>query len=197
MWPYRNLSSFVLGFHGCDEAVGEQILETQNGRLSPSQNPYDWLGAGVYFWEESPERAFKFAQQAINDDRITQGKITRPFVLGAVIDLGFCCNLFDAQSLDDLAEAYQVLVATRKTAGTSMPENKGTDRGARFLDQAVIETMHEVREMCRLRPYDSIRAGFWEGGDLYPAARFASRNHIQIAVRNSDCIMGYFRPFRS
>src|SRR5688572_27761611 len=98
MWPYRNHSSFVLGFHGCDESVGEQVLATQNGKLSQSQNLYDWLGGGIYFWEGSPERAASFAEQAMHDERITQGKIKSPFVIGAIIDLGVCCNLLDSQA---------------------------------------------------------------------------------------------------
>ena len=117
MWPYRNLSSFVLGFHGCDATVGEQVLATQNGHLTHSQNSYDWLGNGVYFWEGSADRAASFAEQAVDDERVTQGKITTPFVLGAIIDLGVCCNLLDSQALDEVNEAFDFLVSTHRAAG--------------------------------------------------------------------------------
>ncbi len=36
-------SAFVLGFHGCDESVGEQVLAGREP-LAPSSNDYDWLG---------------------------------------------------------------------------------------------------------------------------------------------------------
>jgi hypothetical protein len=35
---------------------------------------------------------------------------------------------------------------------------------------------------------------FFEGTDLYDNAGFKSNNHIQIAVRNPNCIKGYFFP---
>jgi hypothetical protein len=41
-------SAFVLGFHGCDEAVGESVLAGRQN-LVPSTNPHDWLGHGIYF----------------------------------------------------------------------------------------------------------------------------------------------------
>ena len=53
----------MLGFHGLDEEIGKKVL---NGRLTlrHSQNSYDWLGHGIYFWESSPERAYQFAEQS-------------------------------------------------------------------------------------------------------------------------------------
>ena len=54
-------TSFVLGYHGCDEDIGERILGGRD-HVSVSRNAYDWLGAGAYFWENSSERAFSWAQ---------------------------------------------------------------------------------------------------------------------------------------
>ncbi len=39
----------VLAYHGCDAAVAERLLRGEPFRKS--ENDYDWLGAGVYFWE--------------------------------------------------------------------------------------------------------------------------------------------------
>jgi hypothetical protein len=74
-----------------------------------------------------------------------------------------------------------------------MPLNTGQELGARFLDKAVIETVHSMRKRRRLRPYDAVRSVFHEGSQVYPSAGFRDRNHIQIAVKNPDCIKGYFR----
>jgi hypothetical protein len=41
---------------------------------------------------------------------------------------------------------------------------------------------------------NSVRGVFFEGTDLYDNAGFKSNNHIQIAVRNPNCIKGYFIP---
>ncbi len=58
---YSSLPSFVLGFHGCDESVSKKII---NGGdiLKPSNNDYDWLGNGIYFWENDPYRALEYAK---------------------------------------------------------------------------------------------------------------------------------------
>jgi len=53
--------SLVVGYHGCDRAVGESVLLGEE-ELSPKENPWDWLGTGIYFWEGSPHRALAFAQ---------------------------------------------------------------------------------------------------------------------------------------
>ena len=50
--------------------------------LRPSENRWDWLGAGAYYWEGAPERAMDWAKKHCKD----------PAVLGAVIDLGHCMN---------------------------------------------------------------------------------------------------------
>jgi hypothetical protein len=41
---YQRLPSMVLGFHGCDEFVGEQVLSGKVPHLARSVNQYDWLG---------------------------------------------------------------------------------------------------------------------------------------------------------
>ena len=35
---------------------------------------------------------------------------------------------------------------------------------------------------------------FTEGAELYRASGFRAKNHIQLCVRNPNCIKGYFHP---
>ena len=196
MWDiYKHHSSFVLGFHGCTKEVGESILSGTTS-LKSSTNDYDWLGPGIYFWENSPERAFQFANEAVErDTRTTQGTIKEPFVLGAIINLGLCFNLLDSDAISELKLAYQFFNEAISSSGAKPPENKsGPDRRARFLDCAVIKAMQELREQEKLPAYDTIRGAFWEGGELYPGAGFSEKGHVQIAVTNPKSILGYFRP---
>jgi len=58
---YDVLPSFVLGFHGCDEALAERVFAGK-ATLQASQNDYGWLGHGIYFWENNPERAMDYAR---------------------------------------------------------------------------------------------------------------------------------------
>src|SRR5271155_2352654 len=60
----HRLSSFILGYHGCDRKVGERLLE--GAAFKPSDNDYDWLGPGIYFWEANPRRALEFATETAN-----------------------------------------------------------------------------------------------------------------------------------
>lgn len=194
---YQRRSGLVLGFHGCDQAVGEAVLCGKQTHLAPSTNDYDWLGGGVYFWENDPQRAMEFATEASKKPHLSKGHIDKPFVIGAVIDLGLCLDLLERAGLDELKEAYDFFHATYtpNRKHPVFPENKGKDRGARFLDAAVIETLHNLRTAVKELPYDSVRGAFWEGGELYPGAGFEKKSHIQIAVRNPQaCIKGYFRP---
>ena len=190
---YKKQPSFVLGFHGCDKTWGEKILAGK-AKLNSSANDYDWLGTGIYFWESNPTRALKFAQEAAKRPELTQGKIRKPFVLGAIIDLGICCNLHDQSALDELKAAYTSMKDMSEIAGTPMPQNKvGPDKLMRHLDCAVINYMHTLREVAELPPYDSVRAAFHEGGDLYPESGFTKNSHVQIALRSEKQILGYFR----
>ena len=87
--------SLVLGYHGCDKATAIKVVNGE--KQIPSNNEYDWLGSGLYFWEDSFSRAWKWAQEEAKNPK---GKIKEPAVLGAIIDLGNCLNLIDAESLD-------------------------------------------------------------------------------------------------
>lgn len=51
----------VIGYHGCDESTQQNVL-MKGKLLKPSEQAYDWLGKGIYFWEHGPERALQWAE---------------------------------------------------------------------------------------------------------------------------------------
>ncbi len=191
---YSSLPHFVLGFHGCDQAIGEAVL---SGKIPQAQsvNTYDWLGHGYYFWENNPTRAIRYAEEMRDNPKWTKGKIATPFVIGAVIDLGHSLNLLESESLQILKSAYELLKETTRVSGTPLPVNKqiGGQPLLRNLDCAVIEALHQYRKVKGLSAFDSVRGMFAEGPELYPGAGFQDQSHIQICVRNPNCIKGYFR----
>ena len=64
------------------------------------------------------------------------------------------------------------------------------------MDCAVIETLISTKEIEKEKKkyYDSVRGVFFEGAESYPSAGFREKNHIQICIRNPNCIKGYFIP---
>lgn len=112
--------------------------------------------------------------------------------------MGHCLDLLDSQYLDLLKRGYQILTELHKQHGLEIPENKPIENQGdlllRKLDCAVIETIHQFNMEEGLQEFDSVRSVFFEGNDLYPNAGFKEKNHIQIAVRNPNCIKGFFIP---
>ncbi len=194
---YSRLPSLVIGFHGCDAATFNSVV-CEGEELHPSLNDYDWLGNGVYFWEQNYDRAFQWAQ-----DQAKRGRIQAPAVIGAVIDLGYCLNLTDSHYLVLLRNEYEIMREEFDLLGIDMPENRGVteDRLLRVLDCAVVEHLHQRmarRKACGdaegIEPFDSARGLFSEGGFIYPGAGIKEKTHVQICVRNPNCIKGYFSP---
>lgn len=189
--------SFVLGFHGCDKAVGEKILAGED-RLKHSQNAYDWLGNGVYFWENDPARALEYANHIKNNPGRSSSKIKEPFVLGAIIDLGNCLNLLQLDHLQIVKQGYDSLKSLLESIDTPLPKNRAIEDGAdlllRPLDCAVIQLLHASNEKSGKPDFDTVRGVFFEGPPLYPHAGFREKNHIQICVRSPKSIKGFFRP---
>lgn len=176
---------FVLGYHGCDLSIIDDIL-TGKHDLRVSRNDYDWLGNGIYFWEDSYQRAFQWAHQS--------KRINRPSVIGAVINLGHCLNLLDVEHLETVSVAYHMLEQTAARAETPLPVNRGGKFKDRKLDCAVFETLHQMRGEENLVPYQTVRGFFVEGDALYDGAGLRNQDHIQLCVRDTACIVGYFLP---
>lgn len=180
-------SSFILGYHGCDKAVGEQILKGE--AFKPSNNDYDWLGPGIYFWEANPLRGVDFAREA---KKRGTSNIKRPFVIGSVISLGLCLDLTTAAGIAQIRAAHKSLLEFAAKAGHELPKNS-PDGSLRRLDCAVIQMLHTIRSERGDQRVDTVKGVFLEGGQVYEGSGFYEKTHIQIAVCNSDCIKGVFR----
>ncbi len=192
-------SGFSLGYHGCDEQVGERILAGKEP-VKISENAHDWLGAGAYFWENDPLRALNWAEHVQRHPQHFQQKVTKPFVVGAIIESGFCLDLTDSWSLEQVHEAYLKFAETCANASLSLPVDEPGFRGdldlvKRHLDCAVINFVHVVRDGHGLAPFDTVRGAFSEGKPLYKGGRIMEQTHVQICVRHPRrSIRGYFRP---
>ena len=155
----------VHGYHGTSMQAAAAILRTG---FRPSRRPYDWLGDGVYFWQDAPERAWEWATSRWGSEAA---------VLGSRLQMEDCLDLLDIHWAAPLAGAYRSLLDHLQRQHLDMPRQTA---GAHRLDRAVIN--HVVR--ISGRPVRSVRAAFQEGSALYPGSYFFDRTHVQISIRD-------------
>ncbi|MBN8853033.1 MAG: hypothetical protein BGO55_14130 [Sphingobacteriales bacterium 50-39] len=58
---YSAEPGLIIGFHGCEKAVCDAIICGKK-RMKVSNNPWDWLGDGMYFWQNNYQRALHYAK---------------------------------------------------------------------------------------------------------------------------------------
>lgn len=184
---HRLSTAFVLAYHGCDRQIGERLLAGEP--FKQSENEYDWLGPGIYFWEANPARGLAFAEEVTLRKGAT---IEEPFVVGAIIELGWCLDLTTSLGITTVADAHQSLVDAADLYNFPLPANS-RDLLRRNLDCAVIRRVHKIRKDSGLPPIDTVKGIFIEGDPIYPGAGFYEKTHTQIAVCNPACIKGVFR----
>jgi hypothetical protein len=185
----------IIGYHGCDQDLALRI-RSEGVHLTPSKNDFDWLGTGVYFWEHAPRRALQFAHE-----QKARAKLDTPAVLGAYINLGRCFDLTDTEHTQQLQPAYQGMTQLLAAVHAEVPENKrasGRDNDLllRYRDCAVINWyMSELdKESPNAYHYQTIRGVFQEGPEAFDGSMIREKSHIQIAVRDLSCIVGFFLP---
>lgn len=185
---YSKVPAYILGFHGCNKDTFNEVIYNRK-MLKKSNKAYDWLGSGIYFWENSYSRAVDWAKEHYEKDGT---------VIGAIIDLGYCLDLTDYRSTSILKNGYAILKDYCDNSGIDLPQNKfghsKIDKLVRNLDCAVIQTIHDYNLENGLQSYDSVRGMFDEGNDMYPGAGFKEKTHTQVCVINPNCIKGFFIP---
>lgn len=160
----------VLGYHGTTFERAMRIVNAQ--QFEPSTGPGEWLGHGVYFWEECEAHAWDWVAR----------KYPGGTVLRANIVLGQCLDLADPAGLRLVVEAQKRLVHHHAQQGTTVPQNCGDDRqlDCAVANLAARETYPEVH---------AIRAVFEAGDPIYAGSGLRERSHVQICVRRIENII--------
>lgn len=179
----------IVGYHGCTEEFARDLLlgNLPISAWQPSTNEWDWLGHGIYFWEHSPTRALRWARERYGRSGET------PSIVGGIVQLGRCFDLLNEAVTILLVDSYKDLSRTFAEEHETMPRNRGKTRKRRDLDCLVVNNCLDRLQVEGIE-YDTVRGAFLEGKRAYPGAGFSREGHIQVAVRNSDCILGVFRP---
>jgi hypothetical protein len=127
-------------------------------------------------------------------DRRRRGEIKNPAVVGALIHLGNCFDLLDIRSTSILAGTFEMLRNVLFDRGQQIPENSGgIDQWRRKRDCAVLNFLMGNFEKTGIS-YQTVRGVFTEGPWAFEGSGIRLKSHIQIAVREPACILGYFRP---
>jgi len=188
----------IRAYHATTRERAEIIL--RDGFLS-SQNSYDWLGEGIYFFQEAPNFAVHWA----SEDR-KEGTIEDLAIVAADIAIAGFIDLLDHEWGAVLRAAYETLDAQgdeefRAVQAKQKPFVVGSDeRLGHWLDRYVIEA--SVTSLAdRQKTVTGIRSAFWEGPELYPNSHVMDRQHIQVAVRDPSAIRNHWlaelRPVRA
>jgi hypothetical protein len=202
---YRKRPNLTIGFHGCDLSVRNDLVSNPD-KVKKSQEKFDWLGNGFYVWENNYTRAYKWAE-----DKQKRGGIKTPSIVGVVYQLDFCLDLTDSESIELLPMYFELMKSDLSVANKKIPVNKDLPKDKhhdlifRELDCAVIEYMHQkIHEQIKsdikqkgyseYRHFDTARGIFTEGGPVFEGAGIQSKNHIQVCIRNLNCIKGFFIP---
>lgn len=163
----------AIGYHGTSSSAAESILK-EGFRIS--RNSYDWLGDGVYFFQEAPQRAWDWALQFHPD---------APAVVAAEIRIVDCIDLLDTGWASFMNEAYNSYLRLVNLAGEEIPEQAG---GNHRLDREVMNYAVGVLGNRGTR-VACARSAFAEGHPVYPNSAILDQSHVQIAVRDTErCI---------
>lgn len=171
----------VYGYHGCDHMTWKNIKNNVQA-FNPSKNDYDWLGEGIYFWENDPLRAKEWAKK----------DFAHPIILEATICLGNCLDFSRSDHIKLLQTVYKLYETVKKKANQIVPENmtgfKGDlDNIKRYKDCDVINFAYNFYRKC-YNKIDVIRSPFMEGEQIYSGTCFTEKQHIQLCVKDVSCI---------
>jgi len=189
----------LVAYHGCDAVVRDDLVTQRLRKLDHSQNPYDWLGPGAYFFEGDLKRALLFAEAsaAHPEKMFTKRPIATPAAVGALLCVSSWLDMTTQEGLGEFSRALAGMEVAFQTEGAALPVNRpaaddDVDIIYRALDSAVFSFMHETRERVALAEFDAVRGAFPQGAPIAENSGFRQHTHIQIAVRNNDCILGWF-----
>jgi hypothetical protein len=198
-----NDGHLLVAHHGCDVTVRDSLV-TGRATIRDSRNDYDWLGPGSYFYEGDAARARTFAEivSSSPERRLTAVPIATPSVVGALLCVQRTLDMTTRQGLAEFEDAALLLerawieegTPERKRAINIPPIAADGDVLNRKLDNAVIQSIHARREQRSRLPYQMVRGAFRQGVELVPHSGFHKGSHIQLALRDRSCIVGWFLP---
>lgn len=206
------MGQLVLAYHGCDISTRDALVRGDLKQLDQSVNRYDWLGNGIYMFLEDPERALKLATFASENPNklLTKRPIVIPAVVGSILDIDRWLDLSTENGRQNFRAGAKVVKEAAKAASQEGPQNRAAFPGDvdmlhRAFDCSVCNIIHSLREethreaiskgdtklIYETLPYQATRSIF-EQGESVEGSCIYDGSHTQIAVRDANCIKGWF-----
>lgn len=172
---------FVNGYHGTRASNLGAIL---SHGFQLSRNSYDWLGNGIYFWQDAPQRAKEWTEQSLRMQGLAS---VEPVVLKARLKLSNCIDLLDVGWRDVVTEAAgDFLKSVEQKIGSRIVLRNSTS-GRHELDCAFFNYFVGWLRLQKIE-VGAIRAAIAEGEPILPGSPIRFRSHVQIAVLNPALI---------
>ncbi len=193
----------VIAYHGCDITTRDGLVSRRLERIDHSRNRYDWLGPGAYFFEGDMDRALLFAQASHEkpERMYTARPIATPAVVGAILRIHNWLDMTTQEGIREFCDAYEPMMRGIDAEGAEPPENRPSAEDDheiiyRALDNAVFTFIHKFRANGKsgLPAYQAVRGAFHQRPEIAPRSGFHRTTHVQIAVRDDHCIVGWFLP---
>jgi hypothetical protein len=164
----------AIGFHGTSKSNYEGIK--RQGFLL-SDNSYDWLGVGFYFFQDAPNRAKEWAKR--HED---------PIIIGAEISLDHCMDLLDNVWYELLHRAFIAYEgACRKKNIPMAIQTPGNHRRDKIVIDMAVRALAERGFLVK-----TVRSVFKEGPECFQNSALTTQNHVQIAVRDISTIVDFW-----
>lgn len=208
-----SLGQVIVAYHGCDITTRDDLVTGKIKSLKPSENPYDWLGDGIYFYESDRDRAMQYASYSAEhcELHLTAKAIGTPAVVGAVLDVSRWLDITTQPGIQHFKAALKTLETGLAQKNAALPENRPAFDGDqenlhRALDRAIFQTVHSMREKSQQNalaagntqdvmayaPFQAVRGAFTQGAAISAHSAIHGQSHIQIALRDSSCVLGWF-----
>ncbi|OAA91284.1 hypothetical protein [Clostridium ljungdahlii] len=163
----NNGKRVFIGYHGTETEKAKSILKSRS--FNTSHGEEEWLGIGVYFFQDDMKQAINFCTKA--------RKYKNWSVLKATISAERVIDLIDINTFDKF-QAYATELKSR-----FLKLKNGKKR--QLMNSVILDVMY------KLNPYDVVRAAF-----PIPKVGYAPRTNIQpmeiqLSVRNRNCIDRY------
>lgn len=163
----------LIGYHGTKRAYGEIIVSTRKFQVSGTYK--DWLGRGVYFFENDRHQAYMFAKFKDSRSGLPHEQIC---VIEANLTSDNCIDLLRDYDRKRILCYANKLREKIDEAAAQEPAIKNWNHKEGF----VLDMLYE------LEPYDIVRAAYRVPRQKVDGVCEFEPIQIQICVKNTDCI---------